>query len=111
LKREPALDLLASYGLKPIDLQVYLFLSKKGLCKGIDICRELKIAKQKIYPSLKRLREKGIVDASYQRPTYFSALPFEKVVENLIRSKKDEAKDAKLQKQELLSAWRSLVLG
>lgn len=111
MKGELALDLLAMYGLKPVDLHVYVFLSRRGLCKCKDICSKLELEKQKLYPSLKRLRDKGLVNVTSDRPAYFSANPFERVVESLIKSMRNEARDMKLQKQELISAWRSLALG
>jgi sugar-specific transcriptional regulator TrmB len=43
--------------------------------------------KQQLYPCLKNLQKKGVVNASCNRPALFYALPFERVLDLIIEGK------------------------
>ena len=79
MSEERVLKTLAGLGFSEVDAQVYVFLSKKGLQKGRDISRALKMGKQQLYPCLKNLQSKGIVSVTLEHPARFNAVPFEKV--------------------------------
>jgi sugar-specific transcriptional regulator TrmB len=108
LSIERVLKILEGFGLSRIDAEVYVYLAKKGPKKGRELANALQIAKQQLYPSLKNLKNKGIVTVSRERPALFSALAFEKVLELLITIKIDQAKAFKDTKKELLNSWRSM---
>ena len=99
---------LEGFGLSRIDAEVYVYLTKKGPKKGRELANALQITKQQLYPSLKNLKNKGIVTASFERPAFFSAVAFEQVVELLISIKVEQAKAIKETKKELLDSWRSI---
>jgi sugar-specific transcriptional regulator TrmB len=99
---------LEGFGLSRIDAEVYVYLAKKGPKKGRELANALQVTKQQLYPSLKNLKTKGIVTASFERPALFSAVAFEKVVELLIKIKVEQAKAIKETKKELLDSWRSI---
>jgi sugar-specific transcriptional regulator TrmB len=65
--------------------------------------------KQQLYPSLKSLQSKGVVTATIERPAIFSALPFEKVLDLLIKADIEEVQRMIQNKEELLSSWRSMA--
>jgi sugar-specific transcriptional regulator TrmB len=65
--------------------------------------------KQQLYPCLKSLQKKGVVNATCKRPALFSALPFEKVLDLLIKANIEEAERMIHNKEKLLSNWRSMT--
>jgi sugar-specific transcriptional regulator TrmB len=91
-----------------MDAQVYVFLAKKGLQKGKDITRELKASKPQLYRSLKKLQSKGIVTATLEHPSRFSAVPFERILDLFIKAKMEEAQEIKQNKDEILSIFQSI---
>ena len=106
---ERVLKTLEGFGLSRMDDKVYVYLAKKGPKKGRELANALQVTKQQLYPSLKNLKNKGVVTASLERPALFSAVAFEKVVELLIKIKVEQAKAIKETKEELLSSWRSMT--
>ena len=105
---ELVLKTLEGFGLSRIDAEVYVYLAKKGPQKGRELANALQVTKQQLYPSLKNLKNKGIVTASLERPALFSAIAFKKVLELLIEIKVEQAKAIKETKKELLDSWRSI---
>jgi len=108
LSLERVLKTLEGLGLSRIDAEVYVYLSKKGPKKGRELADVLQVTKQQLYPSLKNLKNKGIVTVSLERPALFSAVAFEKALELLIEIKVEQAKAIKETKKELLDSWRSI---
>ena len=102
------LKTLEAFGLSRTDSEVYLYLAKKGPIKGREVANALQISKQQLYPILKNLKDKGIINASVDRPALFSALAFEEVLELYITIKVDQAKVIKETKKELMKSWRSM---
>jgi len=103
------LDTLAEFGLRPSDAKIYVHLAKKGPQKARDICTEMKLTKQQLYPCLENLQKKGMVNATEQHPAFFHAVPFEKVLDIFTNKKIGEAKEAQKHKTELLSTWKSMT--
>jgi HTH-type transcriptional regulator, sugar sensing transcriptional regulator len=102
--------MLQDFGFDKIDAQVYVYLAKKGIQKASDMCKALKLEKQQLYPSLKRLQGKGIVTSTFEHPARFSALPFEKVLNLFINEKMEETKRLQQNKEAILSNWQNLKL-
>ncbi len=96
-------------GLTEIDAEIYLLLCREGSQKGSSIAEALKLYKQQLYRSLKRLQKKGVVNASLERPARFSAMSLEKVIDFLIETKKEQALALQESKKELLSKWQSMI--
>jgi len=105
---ERVLKTLEGFGLSRIDAEVYVYLAKKGPKKGRELANALQVTKQQLYPSLKNLKNRGIVTASLERPALFSAVAFEQVLELLIEIKVEQAKVIKETKKELLGSWQSI---
>jgi sugar-specific transcriptional regulator TrmB len=108
LSLERVLKTLEAFGLSHTDSEIYLYLAKKGPKKGREVANALQISKQKLYPSLKKLKNKGIINASFDRPALFSVLAFEEVLELLITIRVDQAKAIRETKKELIEGWRSI---
>ncbi len=102
---------LKNLGLSETDVQVYVFLSKKGPQKVREISKALGIYRQQLYLSLKSLQSKGIVSATFEHPANFSAIPFEKVLDMFVKSKLEEAKKIQVEKDELITNWQTLQIG
>jgi sugar-specific transcriptional regulator TrmB/CBS domain-containing protein len=60
------------------------------------------------YRTFKKLQEKGFIEATLERPTRFTIVPFENLVDTFINAKKNEVVNLNEQKQSLLSAWQSI---
>jgi sugar-specific transcriptional regulator TrmB len=110
MSQEWLIRALVGLGLKRTDAKVYLFLAKTGPQKARDITTALKIHKQQLYPSLKNLQEKGFVYATLEHTALFSAIPLEKVLDALIKSKMEEAQNIEQNKDEILSIWQSITI-
>jgi sugar-specific transcriptional regulator TrmB len=106
---ERIIKTLEGFGLKRIDAEVYVYLAKKGPLKTEEIATALKLSKQKVYHILKNLQNKGMVTASLQIPSLFSAIAFEKVLDMLVKADLEQAQAIKETKKELLSSWRSMT--
>ena len=109
LSLELLLDTLVGFGLKRTDAQVYAFLAKSGPHRGKDLVSALKITKQQLYPSLKNLQERGIINSTFERPALFFAVPIEKVLDTFIKARIEELQRMIQNKEELLSSWQSMT--
>lgn len=107
LKR--VLETLAGLGLNQSDARVYVFLAKKGPHTGKDLCNAMNLKKPQVYPCLKNLQSKGLVNATSERPAVFSAASFEKVLDLLIEGKMEEAQRTQKDKQEALTYWQLMM--
>jgi sugar-specific transcriptional regulator TrmB len=103
---ELLIETLVELGLKPTDTQVYIFLAKKGPQRGKDLVNSLRITKQQLYPSLKNLEERCVVNSSNERPAVFSAVPIEQVLDALIKAKIKETQHMIQNKEAFLSKWQ-----
>ncbi len=105
------LKTLESFGLKRLDVEVYVYLVQHDPQKARDIAEALETYKRQLYRSLKSLRRKGMVSASQECPALFSAVSFDKVLDQFIEANREEALRVEENKEQLLSMWRSKILG
>jgi sugar-specific transcriptional regulator TrmB len=108
MSQEKVLKTLRDLGLTRLDSKVYIYLSKKGPHKGKDISIALKIQKQQLYRSLKKLQSKAVVSCTIEHPARFSAVPFESVLDLFIKAKLEEAQVIQQEKSELVSSWKAI---
>jgi sugar-specific transcriptional regulator TrmB len=111
MSQEKVLKTLVSLGLTQWEAKVYIFLSKRGSTRAKDATRVLKLSKQRLYPILKSLKSKGIVNSTIERPARFEAVPFEKLLDSFLKAKIDQAQRIQKNKSELLEDWQSIALG
>jgi sugar-specific transcriptional regulator TrmB len=102
--------MLSTLGFDQVDARVYVYLAKKGMRKAIEIRKATKLTKQQLYPSLKRLQSKGIVSSTIEHPARFSAMPFQRVLDFLIKAKIEETRRLQQSKAEILSNWQNLKI-
>ena len=110
MSQNKVLKTLEDLGLEQPEAHVYIFLGKKGPQKAIDIARALRMPKQALYPVLKDLQRKGLVNATIERPSRFSAEPFERVMDLFVKEKMEEAQRIQKNKKEILTDWQSIKI-
>ena len=84
-------NVLKSFGLSNNEIEVYIFLSKHGIQKGLQIARQIKKDKAQIYRTLKSLQKKGFVEITLEFPKRYVAVPFESAIDSFIKTKRQEA--------------------
>jgi len=99
---------LQMLGLSKRELQVYMFLVKSGVQSTSFAAKRLKMERVQAYRTFKKLQEKGFIEATLERPTRFTIVPFEALVDNFINAKKNEVVSLSDQKQNLLTTWQSI---
>ncbi len=102
---------LESLGLKRLDAEVYVYLMQNEPQKARDIAEALEMYKRQLYRSLRTLQRKGILSVSQERPALFSAVSFDKVLDQFIEADREQAQRIEENKEKLLSMWRSKILG
>jgi len=108
MSQEKVLKTLRDLGLTRLDSKIYVYLAKRGPQKGKEISKALKIQKQQLYSSLKKLQSKAVVSATLEHPAKFSAVPFENVLDLFIKAKLQEAQTIQHEKSKLLSSWQAM---
>jgi sugar-specific transcriptional regulator TrmB len=109
LTQECVLKALTSLGFKQTDAEVYVSLTENGRQKAREIAETLKTQRRQVYRSLKTLQAKGIVKASTEHPTQFSAIPFEKILDTLIKANAEEAERLEQEKEKILTRWQTII--
>ena len=100
---------IVSIDLSETDAQVYVFLALNGSHRAREILNRMNLHKAQLYRVLKNLQSKGIVNASPEYPARYSAVFFEKVLDLLIKAKREQQQALQESKEELLSPWRSIT--
>jgi sugar-specific transcriptional regulator TrmB/predicted transcriptional regulator len=95
-------------GLSKREIQVYMFLAKSGVQSTSFVAKRLKMERVQAYRTFKKLQEKGFIEATLERPTRFTIVPFEALVDSFISAKKNEISSLTEQKQNLITAWQSI---
>jgi sugar-specific transcriptional regulator TrmB/CBS domain-containing protein len=95
-------------GLSKREIQVYMFLAKSGVQSTSFVAKRLKMERVQAYRTFKKLQEKGFIEATLERPTRFTIVAFEALVDNFINTKKSEVINLNDQKKDLLTAWQSI---
>ena len=95
-------------GLSKREIQVYMFLAKSGVQSTSFVAKRLKMERVQAYRTFKKLQEKGFIEATLERPTRFTIVAFNVLIDNFINAKKNEVSNLSDQKQDLLTAWGSI---
>jgi sugar-specific transcriptional regulator TrmB len=100
---------LENLGIKRVDAEVYLFLTRTGPQKARNVTDALHLQKQQLYRNLKTLQNKGMVQASLESPACFSAVRIEEIIDDIINEKKEQALTLQQSREKLLLCWRALT--
>jgi sugar-specific transcriptional regulator TrmB/CBS domain-containing protein len=95
-------------GLSKREIQVYMFLAKSGVQSTSFVAKKLKMERVQAYRTFKKLQETGFIEATLERPTRFTIVPFETLLDAFINSKKSEIANLNEQKESLMSTWRTI---
>src|SRR3972149_4421382 len=95
-------------GLSKREIQVYMFLAKSGVQSASFVAKRLKMERVQAYRTFKKLQEKNFIEATLERPTRFTIVPFDTLLEGFIDAKKSEVANFNGQKESLLSSWRAV---
>ncbi len=96
---------LKTIGLTDKESEVYIILGGSGVLRGMDISKRLSMHKAQVYSILKSLQRKGVVEATLESPTRFSAVSLEDLLDSFIRARRDEANSIEKEKDVLLASW------
>jgi sugar-specific transcriptional regulator TrmB len=105
------LKTLEGLGLKRLDAEVYVYLAQNDPQKAREISEALETYKRQLYRSLRKLQRKGMVSASQERPAQFSAVSFDRVLDQFIQANREEAQRVEENREQILSMWRSKIIG
>jgi sugar-specific transcriptional regulator TrmB/predicted transcriptional regulator len=108
LSEKDVTKFLQMLSLSKREIQVYMFLAKSGVQSTSFVAKRLKMERVQAYRTFKKLQEKGFIEATLERPTRFTIVPFESLVESFINTKKNEIVNLNEQKQELFTAWQGI---
>jgi sugar-specific transcriptional regulator TrmB len=112
LSEETIFNVLRIFKLTENESEVYVFLARNGAGaqRAYDISRSLSINKVQVYRVLKTLESRGMVDLTLEKPARYTAVPFENLIELLIKTKRDDVSFLEENKNALLTQWRSANL-
>jgi sugar-specific transcriptional regulator TrmB len=101
---------IVSLGLIRSEAEIYIYLVKQGPQKARNIAEALKINKQLLYRYLRGLKNKEIVEASFERPAFFSAVALDNSLGKLIEIHLKNSKAIEKEKDEILNQWNAHLL-
>ncbi len=105
---ERLIGVLASLGLTKREAQVYVYLSKRGPCEEKNLEDALKLTKHKLSQILKRLSTLEMVNASSEYSIKYCATPLERVLDMLLKEKRQQAKVLQINREELILNWQRI---
>ena len=108
MSREIIKNALKDFGLTEKEAEIYIFLAKHGVLTGGEISKQAKMHRPIVYRVLKSLQKKGVVESTLESPTRFSSVSFEKVLDENIRIKQEEAVLLEKGKNSLLNGWKQI---
>ncbi len=103
------IKILRKFGFSKVDADVYIYLAKKGPRRVIDLSIALKLTDTKLDFVLENLQSKGLVTASFEKSELFSALPFELILDQLVKSHIQRGLAITENREEFLARWRSSI--
>lgn len=101
-------DALISFGLTPNQSKVFFYLGKIGAKTASDIAKAVNVPRSETYHLLTALQNKGIVEASFQHPIQFTALPIKKAINLLISTETERLNKLKKSGPMLEEIWEKI---
>ena len=95
-----------SFHLTPDESKAYLFLLKTGPKSAGQIARYIKLYRMKTYRILRDLEERGLIEATIERPQKFVAVPLEKSLELQINDQKEKLSSLEKSRDTILEQWK-----
>ena len=107
-KYEEIRDELLKFGLTSNQIKVFFYLGKFGSKTAIEISRNLRMPRTETYHLLSALQSKGMVVSSFNHPTKFSAIPFDKAMVALLNAESERLKSLKNSEGILKKLWAKI---
>ncbi len=107
-KYEEIRDELQKFGLTPNQVKVFFYLGKFGSKTAIEISRSLQMPRTETYHLLTALQNKGMVLASFNHPTKFSGIPFDKAIIALVTAESERLNSLKKSEPILKKLWSNI---
>ena len=101
-------DALVLFGLTPNQSKVFFYLGKIGAKTASEISKAVEVPRSETYHLLTALQNKGIVEASFQHPIQFTALPINKAVDVLINTETERLNKLRKSGPELEEMWEKV---
>lgn len=98
-----------SMDLSETDAQVYVFLALNGPHRAREISRRMNLYKAQLYRSLRNLQDKDIALATADSPAVFSVIPFERLLDMLVKIRKEQEGALRDAREELRSSWQKVI--
>jgi sugar-specific transcriptional regulator TrmB len=108
LSQENLKNALQRFGTTEKEAEVYIFLAKHGTLGTGQIAKQMKKNKGHVYRILSSLKQKGLVEATLEAPTRFTAVPLEKVIDAYVKAKQVEIAQVEKTKHDLLEDWKRI---
>jgi len=109
LTQEWMLKTLLDLGLTQQDAKVYVFLALNGSQEARAITSALKTYKRQVYRTLNRLKRQQIVTASADLPAKFAIVPFDRVLEMMMKANVEEANRLEQEKEKMFCLWNKSI--
>jgi CBS domain-containing protein/sugar-specific transcriptional regulator TrmB len=87
-----------------------MFLARSGVQSTSFVAKRLKMERVQAYRTFKKLQEKGLIEATLERPTRFTIVSFEALLSSFIEAKKSEVKNLTEQKDSLMASWQTVSI-
>jgi sugar-specific transcriptional regulator TrmB len=108
MNEEPVRRILIDVGLTEKETDVYIFLAKHGALKGAEIAKLTNTDKAETYRILRSLQRKSLLEETLEAPTRFTTVPFDKVLDSFIKTRRDEVSLIENAKNSLLDDWEKI---
>lgn len=109
MTQEWMLKTLIDLGFTQHDAEVYVFLTLNGSQEASIITKTLKTYKRQVYRALSRLIERQLVTTTADLPAQFSAVPFDKVLDLLMKVNIEEANRLEQKREVISSLWKEIA--
>lgn len=97
---ELAIKTLGKIGLTENEAQIYIYLARRGPCSERQLARAIGLTALQLVDRLQSLKDKGFVTSIESTCNVFSAVPLERILDSLEKSKLEEIKRLKRTKSE-----------
>ena len=106
LSEETIKRVLSNSGLTEKEAEVYILLAKHNPLKTTEIAKLLKKDNAQVFHILKKLQVKGFVESTLEFPARYTVVPFETILNSIIKTKREEVNFIEDAKKDLLDYLR-----
>ena len=101
--------LLNNLGFSTLDVKVYVYIAKLGPLSNEEIANHLGIRLEQLDPILQKLTKKGVITSTLRNQPVYSALSFEELLDEYIKSEINQAEEITKNHQQLIATWKNLT--